>query len=126
MCDVGLPCIADCEFKPVRIARDSTIHILEGAVADITRSRKPLHIPPSIPIQVEVNAAKGTFRAPARCDREPHFVTVNTSLSEGAISTVSKVIRILHLEGPYILMQMQRRRGSLDKLSHLQLLRLWP
>ena len=61
----NIPCIAHTELKPVGIWCVANRHILECAILNIAWGGKPLHIPSTIAIKVEVNVAIATFRTAA-------------------------------------------------------------
>ena len=59
------PRVADCELKPVGVARVPAHGVGEAGVADLAWRREPFHLPATVPILIQVEAAKGTFGAPA-------------------------------------------------------------
>ena len=65
MLNTSSPRVADRELEPVGVARVPAHDVGEAGVADLARRREPIQLPATVPILVEVKAAKSALRAPA-------------------------------------------------------------
>ena len=100
----NIPCIAHTELEPVGIWCIANRHILECAILDVAWGRKPLHVPPTISIKVEVNVAIATFRTAAKRNIcQLHLVWSCTEWSRCLMVWPYNVLgSVLHLLGRFL------------------------